>query len=98
MPGRSEVHRSTGEGGVAQVVGPPGEGSGGEFGAEGGGAGVVPGAAVGRFAEYAAAGAGEEPPVGCGAVLGEVPLEEGDQDGRDGDGPDGAGGAVFEAA
>jgi hypothetical protein len=66
-------------------------------GAEGLVAGGVPGAAAEAFAEDAAAGAAEEPPVGRGAVAGQVAAQEDDEGRRDGHQEDGAPGAALEA-
>jgi hypothetical protein len=65
---------------------------------DGRGAGLVPDPAVEAFAERAAAGTPEQPPI-CGAPEGpQVPAEEAGELRGDRDRPDGAFGAVFEAA
>jgi len=84
--------------GVPQVVGAAGKSGGSRCGLEDLCAGGVPGAAVTAFAERYAAGSAEQPVVGCGAVAAEVVAEHGDQDGRDGNGPDRSLRPVFEAA
>ncbi len=58
----------------------------------------MPGESVKAFAGDAAAGAAEQAPVGCRAVVGEVPPQQGDQDRRDGHEADGDVGPVLEAA
>ena len=83
---------------MAEVVGLSGQWGGGEFGAEGGVAGVMPGAAVAAFAEHAAPGAAEQAPVGRGAVIVQMSLQEGDEGRRDGHAADGAFGPVLETA
>jgi hypothetical protein len=74
-----------GHGGVAEVVGAAGEGGCVLGGGERGGAGGLPDGAVGAVLDESAAAGAEYPPVGGRAVGAEVPLEHGDEDGRDWD-------------
>ena len=83
---------------MPQIVGAAGNGGGSRPGPEGLTAGSVPGAAVAAFAERAAAGAAEQAAIGCAAVAAAVVAEHGDQNRRDGDGPDRSFGPVLKAA
>lgn len=64
---------------MAEVVGSAGQAAGGLGGTQGAPAGLLPGAAVDALAEDPAASAGEEAPVRCGAVTGEVTAQQADQ-------------------
>jgi hypothetical protein len=62
LGGRGAGVEPQGQGGVPQVVRPPGEPGGGRGGAEGAGAGLLPGPAVGALAEQPAPAAGNSRP------------------------------------
>jgi len=96
LGGRAAGVQPERRGRVPQIVGAAGQWGGRQGRAKRSLAGCMPDAAVDRLAEQAATGAEEQPPIQGGAELADVLPEQADQDWRDRDDPDGAGGAVFE--